>query len=87
MPGPHNHLCLKHGGDRETPDDFWLCDTCARNHINNCACGAPARYFGEALMCAVSCEQCKEFVMYVGFDKDVRKLWNEGVRGNVDVDG
>jgi hypothetical protein len=35
-------------------------------------------------MCAVSCEQCKEFVMYVGFDKDVRKLWNEGVRGNVE---
>ena len=74
-------LCAKHGGDCHAGDAFWLCDVCARRDINPCPCGSPARYFGEAMMCAVSCEACDERVMYVGFDKDVRVMWNEGLRG------
>lgn len=77
------HLCARHGGAEITGEDFWLCDACARQFINPCACGAPARYFGEAMMCSVGCESCEEFVMHIGFDKDVRKLWNDGVRGQV----
>lgn len=78
------YLCIKHGGEKTNPDDFFLCDGCARDRINPCTCGSPARYFGEALMCSVSCESCDAFVMHVGLAKSVRELWNEGVRGVVE---
>lgn len=81
------HLCAKHGGAKNGPDDFWLCDACARQGINLCSCGSPARYFGEALMCSVSCESCTEFVMLIGSSKKALQLWNEGVRGDQGYDG
>ena len=77
-------LCEKHGGDCAGQDAFWYCDKCARDRIDPCKCGSPARYFGEALMCSVFCESCDEFVMHVGDEINVRDKWNRGIRGVVD---
>ena len=75
-------LCAKHGGDCNPYDAGWLCDECARTGINNCECGGHARIFGEALMVSVSCESCSKSVMRVGYDIDIKGLWNAGVRGS-----
>ena len=76
-------LCVKHGGEYDGPDAFWYCDQCARSGINKCECGEHARYFGEALMCSISCEKCDSFIAYVGDDFNVRDAWNNGQRGNI----
>lgn len=71
--------CGKHGGDLQL-GDAWLCDVCARDGIDPCSCGSPARLFGEALMSSVSCESCDQFVMGVDVE-DIRSRWNSGERG------
>ena len=76
--------CTKHGGDYCGPDAAWYCDECARDGIDPCDCGSPARYFGEALMCSVSCESCNEFVMTIADKVNVRDRWNRGERGLVE---
>lgn len=78
-------LCTRHGGD-VSPSDAWLCDICTRNGIDPCSCGAPARYFGEAMMTSVSCEQCQQFVMQIAWKPDIRVLWNQGKRGVIESD-
>lgn len=77
-------FCTNHGGDVSVYDS-WLCDTCAREGINKCSCGSHARSFGEALMCSVSCESCKEYVMFIGMKPSVRDMWNKGLRGNIEL--
>ena len=78
---PNYKLCKNHGGDGDVNDAFFACDVCARSEINPCDCGSPARYFGEALMCSVSCEVCDAFLMDVGEDLNIRERWNNGERG------
>ncbi len=78
-----SRFCTRHGGD-VSPSDAWLCDTCAREGINPCVCGSPARYFGEALMTSVKCESCDQFVMQIALKPDIRILWNQGFRGVLD---
>lgn len=80
--GATGKLCVKHGGDCNPADASWLCDECARTGINKCECGGHARAFSEAVMCGVSCESCRQSVVYIGFDRDIRELWNTGIRGN-----
>lgn len=76
-------LCEKHDGDgtMHPEDAFWLCDVCSTEGIDQCHCGGIARYFGEALMQSISCNKCDESLMVVGDEYDVRKMWNEGIRG------
>lgn len=77
-------FCEKHGGDVNLGDAYWLCDTCARKDINKCKCGSHARYFGEAMLRSVTCEaNCGESLATFG-SSNVRKLWNEGLRGEVE---
>lgn len=87
MSGPTGALCAKkHGGDYHGPDAGWYCDECARKGINPCSCGSPARYFGEALMCSVHCEnnKCGEFLTGVGNNLNIRERWNKGERGVIE---
>lgn len=58
-----------------------LCDVCSCKGINKCECGGTARYFGEALMGSVRCDDCDQFVMQIGNPSSVVDLWNNGVRG------
>lgn len=76
-------LCQKHGGDVAISDAYWLCVECTRKDLDLCQCGSHARYFGEAAFCSVRCESCDEHVVHIGMDKNVRALWNSGVRGEV----
>ena len=80
MNNAYGRFCTLHGGD-VSRSEAWLCDTCARQGINPCSCGAPARYFGEAMMTSVSCEACDQFVMQIAWKPDIRILWNQGARG------
>lgn len=77
-------LCVKHGGkleDFNQSDAFWYCAVCSCEGINRCKCGGIARIFAEALMSAVSCDDCDEGVAYIGCGKNVIDLWNSGIRG------
>ena len=81
-------ICPKHPNSNWADpysDAYWACDVCARKDINPCKCGSPAREFGEAMMCSVSCESesCKEHVWYVGDLLNVREAWNSGLRGEI----
>ena len=76
MPREYGRLCKKHGGVPLGGDESWCCDTCARGGINKCKCGGHARYFGEALMSSVTCEQCGDYVAGVDINEDIRALWN-----------
>ena len=73
------NLCIKHGGDISS-DAFWRCDICSSEGIDKCSCGGNARYFGEALMCSVKCENCDAYLMDVGEDLNIRERWNQGER-------
>jgi len=76
-------LCVKHGGkpeDFHQSDAFWYCAVCSCEGIAKCKCGGVARFFGEALMSSVSCDDCDESVGYLGFDKNAIDLWNSGIR-------
>lgn len=79
-------FCEKHGGDVSISNAYWLCDTCARDGIDKCKCGAHARYFGEAMLCSINCEDnCGESLTTINdSSSNVRKLWNEGIRGRVE---
>lgn len=80
---PTGRNCVKHGGDYEGPDNYFMCDTCAREGCNKCECGGHARAFGEALFSAVSCESCKKSVSGVGYNLNIRERWNKGERGMI----
>lgn len=84
--GPTGKLCTKHGGNYNPFDGFWICDACAREGIDKCPCGSHARYFGEAMMCAVKCEGCGASLMQIGFKPSVRDRWNQGMRGYIEPD-
>lgn len=86
MSGPTGKLCAKHGGDGNPADAYFYCDACARAGIDKCPCGGHGRYFGEALMCSVSCESCKASITKLGMKPSVRTLWNLGYRGFFDFD-
>jgi hypothetical protein len=81
--GTMNRLCEEHGGDgsMHIGDAFWLCDVCSTKGIDQCHCGGAARYFGEALMCSITCPECNTFLTTVGEKYDVRQMWNDGERG------
>jgi len=56
--------------------------TCEVRHLKPCKCGGEPRYFGEALMGSITCgNKCGESVSTMIDKHDVRKLWNNGVRG------
>lgn len=55
------------------------------NEIQKCKCGSFAGLFGEGLMISICCDKCDEYVMAVGEDIDIRKLWNEGQRGFIKI--
>ena len=75
--------CSKHGGNGTYDRDARiLCYICTQEGINKCQCGGVARYFGEALMSCITCDDCGESIFHVG-GKNVIKLWNSGVRGEV----
>ena len=84
-------FCVKHAKDGDTLieneyDAFWRCDTCSQHGINPCGnCGGVARYFGEALMSYIGCEDCGDsiFGIALGMRKELTTLWNKGVRGKV----
>lgn len=75
--------CKEHGGNCYEYDKSWLCDTCAIIGLNKCSCGGNARSFGASLFAVTGCERCDEYVC--GLNVDTRKLWNEGVRGRVNL--
>ena len=75
-----NKYCKKHGGE-DYADSWWLCRECSSEGITKCKCGGTARIFGEALMQVIDCEDCSEKVWGVALDKDIKELWNAGVRG------
>lgn len=78
-PNASGCFCAKHGGNLSI-GDVWLCDICARQGIDVCSCGSPARVFGEAMLSSVSCESCNQFVAGVDVG-DIRLRWNRGERG------
>ena len=82
-------LCKAHGGAGDTLaneyDKGWQCDECSCAGLNLCKCGSKASIFGEALCSVVRCRSCNENVFHVGY-KDIRELWNSGVRGEVEDD-
>lgn len=79
--GPTGNRCIAHGGDLDQDDSAWRCDECARSGINRCACGSYARLFVVPLMVGVACESCTASVLTVGAGKNIRTLWNNGLRG------
>lgn len=79
--GATGKLCATHGGDSDLPDSLWRCDECARSGLNKCPCGGQARVFVAPLMVGVSCEACRASVLTLGAGKNIRAMWNEGLRG------
>lgn len=74
-------LCEKHGGTVDKADAFWCCDVCSTKGINKCECGGAARYFGEAMMCSISCPDCDNSLMTIGSKYDIYEMWNDGMTG------
>ena len=54
----------------------------------SCPCGGCVRYFGEALMGSLKCDDCGAFLMGVGdeFLATIDERWNRGDRGASDCD-
>lgn len=49
-----------------------------------CECGAEPRFFCEALMHSIMCDNCKAYVSVVqetGKTVNIRQAWNNGLRG------
>ena len=70
--------CPKHGGTSEK----LLCDICSAEGIDPCPCGGVARYFGEACMSSIMCDDCKASLWGINVP-DLRPWWNKGARGRV----
>lgn len=72
--------CKRHGGEG---DRYLSCHECITEGIDKCKCGGHARIFGEALMAGISCDDCDESLMGVGWDLKIRERWNRGERGEI----